>query len=74
MLLVEVCALFPSDIPKEKPQGLQFRRGEPEPPSCHVTDEDYLSKRNTLLHHPSTDEEGTPSNILEVILKISHNN
>ena len=67
-------ALFPSDIPKEKSQGLQYGGGDPEPPSCHVKDEDYLSKRNVLLHHPSTDEEGTPSYIQEGILKISHIN
>ena len=47
--------------PKKNHRDCNIGGGDPEPPSCHVTDEDYLSKRNALLHHPSTDEEGTPS-------------
>ena len=74
MLLVEVMHFSLQISPKKNHRGCNIGGGDPEPPSCHVKDEDYLSKRNVLLHHPSTDEEGTPSYIQEGILKISHIN
>ena len=52
--------------PKKNHRGCNIGGGDSEPTRCHVTDEDYLSKINALLHHPSTDEEG--------ILKIAHTN